>query len=231
MMCFEIKICVKVKKELHYYMAAEQISRLINKTLCDNETFRSYHTESKAYKFYCFDLPFPMLINGKYKADDIHTLRIRTVKAELAEYFYEQLRYAETEYLKVLNTEIRIISKKTIETIYSLTPLIIKTKNGYWRDSMSVAEFEERLKVNAIKKYRAVTGDLVDENFELYTHLKFLNKKPIKMQYKGITLLGDKIQITAGKNKMAQEMLYMSIGTGLLENNSTGAGTVGYRYL
>lgn len=231
MLVYEIKISLKVKKNLDYFLAAEQISRLINKTLCDDETFRIYHAESKAYKLYCFDLPFPLERDGMYKLDGIYTLRIRTVKPELAEYFSEQLRFAETEYLKVLNTEIRIISKKIIETIYSLTPLIIKTEDGYWRDSMSVTDFEQRLRINAIKKYRLVTGQSVDENIELYTHLKFSNTKPIKMKYKGVTLLGDKIQLAAAKNELAQDILYMAIGTGLLENNSTGAGTVGYRYL
>ncbi|HCW52770.1 MAG TPA: CRISPR-associated endoribonuclease Cas6, partial [Clostridium sp.] len=32
-------------------------------------------------------------------------------------------------------------------------------------------------------------------------------------------------------NAMAQELLYMSIGTGILEMNSRGQGFINYRYL
>ena len=231
MMVFEVKIHLKFKETLPYFVTAEHVSQLINKTLCNDEEFKIYHAESKEYKMYSMDLPFPFQKGGMYKRDGIYSVRIRTVRPELAEYFVEQLKYAETEYLKVLSTAIRIIPKKVIETIYSLTPAIIKTENGYWRDSMSVTEFEQRLKINLIKKYHTLTGKSLDEDFDLYTHFKFLNEKPIKMQYKGILLLGDKLQLAAAKNKQAQELLYMAIGTGLLENNSTGAGTVGYRYL
>lgn len=38
-----------------------------------------------------------------------------------------------------------------LERVYTLTPMIIKTEKGYWKEAISFAEFEQRLKVNLIK--------------------------------------------------------------------------------
>ena len=96
---------------------------------------------------------------------------------------------------------------------------------------MSLKDFEDRLKVNLIKKWKCFTGEAVDEDFQLYTLLEFLNHKPIRVHYKGISLLGDKIRLEIADNEMAQNLSYMALGAGLLENNSRGSGFVNYRWL
>ena len=45
-----------------------------------------------------------------------------------------------------------------------------------------------------------------------------------------IALLGDKVNLTAACNDMAQELLYMALGTGVGENNARGCGFLGYRF-
>lgn len=97
---------------------------------------------------------------------------------------------------------------------------------------MALPEFENRLKVNLIKKYNQLTDSkILDEEFELYNLIEFTNSKPIKVPYKGIHLLGDKINLTAAPNPTAQMLLYMSLGTGICENNSRGCGFVNCRWL
>ena len=96
---------------------------------------------------------------------------------------------------------------------------------------MSLQAFEERLKVNLIKKWNQAQGDKLAEDFQLYTMLEFLNEAPIPMEYKNIKLLGDKIRLQIADNETAQKVAYMALGTGLLEMNSRGAGFVNYRWL
>lgn len=93
--------------------------------------------------------------------------------------------------------------------------------------------FEQRLFSNAIKKYKQYTGEDVNEDFQWYTQITFLNKKPIALLYdsKKIKLLGDKINLKIADNRQAQELTYFMLGTGLGEINSRGAGTCNYRYL
>lgn len=62
----------------------------------------------------------------------------------------------------------------------------------------------------------------------LYNFLEFKNKVPIKVLYKSIHLLGDKIIIDIAQNETAQTLAYLALGTGVLENNSRGFGFMDY---
>ena len=63
-----------------------------------------------------------------------------------------------------------------IAELYALTPVIMKSDEGYWKNKISLDEYERLLKENLIKKYNEFTNQKLDENFELYTHIKFINK-------------------------------------------------------
>ena len=158
-------------------------------------------------------------------------MTIRTVKYELASYMSKVLANHYTETLKGLTVEKRIIPKRFIEEIYTLTPAIQKNDTGYWKDNYSVEQYEQRLFINAVKKYNAFTNSKLNEDFDLYTSIQFLNKKPVKFRYKGITLLGDKFDLKIADNKKAQELAYFLIGTGICEMNSRGAGYCNYKYI
>ena len=47
--------------------------------------------------------------------------------------------------MKGLTVENRIIPHKMISEIYTLSPVIMKSDEGYWRSYMSLDEYEERL--------------------------------------------------------------------------------------
>lgn len=61
--------------------------------------------------------------------------------------------------------------------------------------------------------------------------LSLKNKKPISTNYKNIKLLGDKISLNISDEFLAQELAYMSLGTGLSEMNARGYGFVNFRWL
>ena len=121
--------------------------------------------------------------------------------------------------------------KKFIGEIYTLTPVIIKTDKGYWRDQISINEFERLLAENLIKKYNQYTGEKIDEDFQLYTGLTFMNRKPVKVEYKGIHLLGDKVNLKISDDVRAQELAYVLLGTGIGTMNARGYGYCNYRWL
>lgn len=231
MLVYELLLKIKCKKEIPYAEAGERIAQLLNKALCLDEKFLNFHEKVKEYKFYCFDLPYPGEKDGIYKEGKIYSLRLRTVKEELAEYFLNTLRGMDTEFLQYVHVEIRILPKKCIERIYSLTPIVLKNSTGYWRRCMAVSEFENRIFVNLVKKYKLLTGEEIDENFELYEQIRIKNKKPVKVSYKNISLLGDKLELVAAKNETAQALLYMALGTGIGENNANGCGFLNYRWI
>lgn len=226
---YELKVKVFLYTPIPYENAIGIISSLIDQALAKSPDYLEFH-EKNTYK-YTFGSLYPTEKEGVYKKETIYQFKVRTCDGNLAAYLHGSLPKEENEWMKGLVAEVRMIPKRHITALYSLTPVIMKSKEkGYWRDDMSLPDFERRLKENLIKKYNMVTGQKMDEDFELYTLLEFKNKYPIGIPYKGIRLLGDKIQMQIADNSQAQALAYLAIGMGVCEMNGRGAGFVSYHF-
>lgn len=230
MKVYQIRIKLYMLQDISVTKIQTKLAAFIDKGFADNAELLQFHEENK-FKNYCFDLPFPIESDKIYRKGKIYTVTIRTIDARLAHYFNEVCVNNFTEEIKGLTSEIKIVPKKIIECLYTLTPVIMKDEKGYWKTHMKLEEFEERLKVNLIKKWNCFEKEKLDEDFQLYTMFEFLNDSPIGIEYKNIKLLGDKLRIQVADNKAAQELAYMALGTGVCEMNSRGCGFVNYRWL
>ena len=231
MKVYEYKVKIRLKQDLEYCQLAEKTSYFIDSALTKDNEFLTYHT-SRQYKGYVHDLLYPIEETGIYKKDEAYSMRIRLVEDKLAQYLLGKLSFHETKEFQGTGGEIRIIPKRVIQRIYSITPAILKNpRQGYWKGHMSLEEFEKRLKENLIKKYKFFLENDIEESLPLYDLIEFKNKVPVKMPYKNITLLGDKIVLEIASNKQAQELAYLALGVGLLENNSRGFGFVNFKYM
>ncbi len=227
---YEITLKVYLLRSINVEEAQQKIAELIDKSLGKNSGFLDLHNKN-IFKNYCFNSFYPIDKSGIYKADNIYTVKIRTISKDLGKYFNNVLANEYTDCIKGLVTDIRIIPKKHIEKIYSITPLILKNNDGYWKGSLGFEEFEKRVKENLIKKYNFINDEKLDENFDLYTFIEIKNKKPIATSYKGKRILGDKISIVISDDIRAQELAYMALGTGIGEMNARGQGFVNFRWL
>lgn len=230
MQVYQIRIKLYMLTDISLNRIQTKLTAFIDKGFQTKKELSQLHEENK-FKNYCYDLPYPVEKDKIYKKGKIYTVTIRTIDSELAKYFQEECVNTYTDEMKGLTSEIRIIPKKIIDSLYTLTPVILKNDRGYWRKHMRLEEFEEQLKVNLIKKWNTFTGEKLPEDFQLYTFLEFLNETPIPMEYKNVKLLGDKIRLQISDNETAQKLAYMALGTGLLSMNSRGAGYVNYRWL
>ena len=230
MLVFEYQCKLKFLKSINHKTIAEKINYFLDSVLAKDQEFLQYH-ENKGYKYYVTDAPWPIEKDGIYKEGKVYTLRIRTVKQELAEFFSEKLYAHTSKELLGVGGKLRIISKKHIQELYSITPIVIKNEEGYWRGNMSVPEFEKRIKTNLIKKYKQFTGKNIREDILLYDVMKFNNRIPIKIPYKNINLLGDKLSFRISNEQLSQELAYFALGVGLGCNNARGLGFVNYKYL
>lgn len=227
----ELSTKVYLTKNIAANEMMREIAGLIDLTLGKSEEYLDFHN-SKTYKGYVFDGFYRVETDGVYKEGRIYTFRLRTIDDDLVKYLEQYLPVAYTKCIKVLTINKRIIPKKYIERIYSLTPVLIKNDKGYWRTHVSVDEYERRIRENLIKNYNYVIGGKLDENFEFFTHLKFDNKKPIAVPYKNdINLLGDKITVYISENNTAQDLAYFALAAGIGENSARGFGFCGYKYL
>lgn len=230
MKVYEIRIKIYLLKDISVENIQYKIASFIDAALSKDEELLSFH-ENNEFKNYCFDTLYPIESDKVYKEGNIYTLTIRTIDGILAKYFNNKLVNEFNHEFKALTGQIRIIPKKYIDKVYSITSLIIKTEEGYWKGNLSLTDFERRIKENLIKKYNKFTNSKVDENFQLHTFIEFKNKKPIATEYKGIKLLGDKILLNISEDKISQELAYMSLGTGIGEANARGFGFVNFRWI
>lgn len=228
---YEITIKVFLINNINKFDAAKEIAKYIDCEMSKKEKFLKLHND-KVYKPYTFNLLYPVPIeDGVYKKGNIYSFQIRTIDYELAKFFSVDLINIYTDSIKGLTADVKIIPKKHIEKIYSITPVLLKNNEGYWRKNLSINQFEKRLIDNIIKKYNYIYETKINEDFKFYTNIEFKNKKPISVNYKNIKLLGDKIELLIDSNHLAQELAYLSLGVGLLESNARGTGFMGYRWL
>ncbi|HGM1510561.1 TPA: CRISPR-associated endoribonuclease Cas6, partial [Clostridioides difficile] len=209
---------------------SKEIRKLIDDTLIIEEKYKEFHNKA-GFKNYSFNLLYPLEKDKVYKKDCIYTFIIRTVDSELGMYFMNNLKNQYSDKIKVITMSKKVIPKKHIESIYSVTPIIAKFEDGYWRSNKTVEDLEKRIRENLIKKYNEFTNSKIDEDFELFQVIKFINRKPISTKYKNISLLGDKISFKVSENDMAQEIANFALGVGVGEINSRGFGFVNYRWL
>lgn len=228
MKVIQIRIKILLKENIHISDIQSKVCGLIDYSFSKRKELLDMHNENK-YKFYCFDFPYPAERDQVYKKGKIYTLTIRTVDFDLAEFFSNSLLDVQTRFIKALSSEVKILPQKPIEKIYSLTPAIIKNDTGYWRDNMSMDDYEKRLKENLIKKYNIIADTKMDEDFKLFDKIELKNRKPISVKYKKIKLLGDKVNLYIADNDRAQVLAYMAIGCGIMEMNSRGCGFVNYK--
>lgn len=226
----EISVLLFLLKNIDSEEALQNISGFIDSGMAKTPELLQLHNEN-TYKNYCFNSFYPLESDKVYKRGKIYRIQIRTVDKKLADFFNEKLQNHFNDSMKGLTSTIKILPQRYIEKLYSITPVILKNDDGYWKGKLTLTEFENRLKVNLIKKYNAIMDTKIDEGFQLYTSIEFLNKKPVAFNYKGKKILGDKISINISDDKVAQGLSYMSLGTGILEMNARGAGYMNYKWL
>lgn len=245
MKVYEMKLKIKLKKDIFLKDIATHITRFMDMNLSNNTEMYNYHS-SKIYKEYSFDSLFPIEEDKIYKKDKEYFFRIRTINQKIANYFLDTLMFFQNKDMEGLTLNIRVVEKKLIEKLYTITPILMKTDEGYWQYSMTFEDFEKRLKINCLKKYLYFTqknsdlevdkellkklGEDKSDDIDLFTNIKFINKKPITIIYKGRKLVGDKIELQVANNERAQDIAYMLLGTGLLENCTRGCGFLGFKF-
>lgn len=224
---YEIKIYVL--KDIPNTLLMQKQCELIDTCFANDDTWSVWH-ETNQFKNYSFAGFIPVEANKIYREGNVYSFTLRTINEELGQLFMTNLQNAYTPFLKVLTIKSKILPQVQLTKIYTLTPCVLKTDQGYWRTVMDLDTFERRLRENLIKKYDLINNTKIDEDFQFFSHIKFDNHKPIAVPYKNIKLLGDKVTIMVEPNPSAQKLAYTALGCGLLEAGSRGFGFCGYKF-
>lgn len=226
MKVYELKVKTFLLKDLDSNESLSYISQAIISYLSQNEKFLKLH-ESSLYKPYCHDNLYP--IEKEYRKENIYQYRIRSIDKDFVNYFLDAFPDYKDKVFKNLTIEVREIAKSPISKLFTLNPVILKNDFGYWKDSLSLEDFEKRINDNIIKKYKYFVGDIEEKKF--YNSIKFLNKSPVPLYFKNIKLLGDKVELEINMDKESQDLAYLALGLTFSENNAYSAGFLGYKYL
>ncbi|WP_286947437.1 CRISPR-associated endoribonuclease Cas6 [Acetobacterium sp. UBA5834] len=224
---FDVK--VYVLKDISTAKLMQKQCELIDTCFENDTTWSSWH-EANQFKGYSFAGFIPVEAKKIYREGNVYSFTLRTVKEELGQLFMSILQNAYTPFLKVLTIQSKTLPQVQLTKIYTLTPCILKTDQGYWRTVIDLDAFEKRLETNLVKKFNHITNTKIDEDFPFFSHIKFDNHKPIAVPYKNIKLLGDKLTLMVEPNPSAQKLAYTALGCGLLEAGSRGFGFCGYKF-
>lgn len=226
MKIYELEVKVFLLKDINFENIMEKSAKFIDTCLVKHNKFKELHYNNK-YKNYSFNAFSEFNERGMYKKGRVYTLKIRSIDNDLIKHLELYLKEEATEYFKGLIASSRTIKRvKYIDDIYSRTPVVIKTDHGYWKNSLSLIDFEDRLRGNLIKKYNNIMNTKIDEDFELFRCIEIKNIKPFATVYKGNKILGDRLVIKIAESEQAQKIAFMTLGCGLGEMNSRGYGFI-----
>ncbi len=226
----EVQTKVYMKKSLTFDQLSSNLEKFIVQTLSQDPEMLKIHTEL-GFKPYCWGWLQPVERDGVYKEGEIYSFRLRTIDAKLADYLQRTLSETSTHSMKGLVSLKKTIPFKYIESLYSITPIVIKIGNdGYWKNNFTIKDFENQIKTNLFKKYKDFIDADLDESMPVFNYMEITNRKPFSIPYKTIHLLGDKVNLGVDVNPTAQKLAYLSLGCGLGVQNSSGFGFMGYKY-
>lgn len=228
----EITIKIYITQETPLWAIRGELAHFIDSYLAQDENFLNFH-KSKKIKGYVWDLPVPIEKGMKaYRGNSVYQFRIRTVDSALAAYFLSGIADHRTNVIKGLARTIRQIPPRPIEKVYSITPYVLRSAQGkgYWRDCMSFEEFETELQKSVVNQYEMYTGETLGRGFVLYDQIELQSKCAVKVPYKGISLLGDKLSMQVADNEKAQKTVYFALANGL-SMGPRGLGFLGYRFV
>jgi len=238
MQYFELKCTAYLKQEIHFFDTFEVISKYISYSMCQDVALKALHNEYKAYNNYCFGGFFPREKKKFYKRGATYSFELRSIDEKLIVLLESLLRKnINNPFMLVVQTQKRVQKQRFLTEIYSATPTIItsgKEQNGkpyFWTTYKDgdILKLQEQLHNNLVKKYEYFYKQTLASNQNFIQLLELKNEKPqmIKLTNKNgdsYQLFGNKFRIVPNEDETSQKLAFLSLGVGLGEKSSFGAG-------
>lgn len=216
-------ICViNLSEDIHFTNMHEVISKLISKAMFNKPELKKLHEEN-VFKPYSFSLPSPVEIGGVYLKGRIYYFKLRAIDLSFILSIKQSLSQMK-DGISVISMDIKEQQYRFINELCTITPAVSVLENRCWVKEDGLELLKEKIHSNIVKKLKAV-----DKNFEeplenFIEYLEMTNRKPLKINYKGIILLGNKFKIGVKSDAVSQSCAFMAIANNLLEKASLGCG-------
>lgn len=219
----ELKIFLILKKEISVQACGSTLGKLISSAMSKDKELLDMHN-CNMYKNYTYDNLYPIAINGLYSPNSIYTFRIHSVDNNLSNKLKKVLNNFENNIAKIIGIDDRVYYQKPIHGILTLTPVIVtlpKDEHGKINFSDYFGSNDVIIK-QLVRKYSKFTGKFIKEEDAkaMFTYFN-IKSSPISLAYKGIMLIGVKIEAIIAKDKLSQDLAFFALGCGLGEKTSS----------
>jgi len=202
----------------------------INKAFLEDELLQKMHM-NKQFKPYVVGSLYPLDMQTKmYKMNQVYVLHIRSIDKEFLNRLKNSFKKANELDFKVISIEFKRQNYGFIDSVYTLTPVIMTIndelgKVRYWTKEEESLDFvRHRIKNNLERKYFDFFGKNIVAPSDFVQSIQLHNKKPIVFNYKGSRLFANKFKFSVNNDKISQELIKLGFGVGILEKNSLGFG-------
>jgi len=223
---YEIKLKIKLNKEILFRNYPEFVANNINKILFNSLLFRSLHINN-SFKPYVVGSLNPLEKDKVYKKDKNYILTIRTIDESFCNEFLKASKRAYNLDFEIENIEIKELKVGFIDTLYTITPAIITiSKNRYWTQEDDLQLLFKAIKKNLEKKYYEFYRQELTTKENIIPYIELKNEKPIVFNYKKGKLFSNRFKIAFESDKNSQKLAKLALGVGILEKNTLGFGMV-----
>ena len=229
MKIYELKITVKLKRDIYLKEYIEFVSKNINYIFYNSVVLRAIH-EKKGFKPYVVGsmYPFENKIRN-YQAGNTYTLVLRTIEESIADEIVKASKKAynlDFDIKDVIYNELRI---GYVDKIYTITPAVLTITNEgakprYWTIEDDLLLLQRRIAENLEKKYKEFFKRDIKPPEDMINFFTIHNQKPIVYNYKGGKIFANKFTIGFNSDEVSQKLAKLSFGVGILEKNPLGFG-------
>lgn len=241
MKIFELKCEAYLKSDINLKDSFDVLSKYINYSIYQNETYEYKDKYDNKIKDYCFGNFYPTEIDKIYKKNTTYEFVIRSIN----ENFINEMQKAlslniNNSLLHVLTTTKKEINQFFIRELYSATPVIVsdkKDENGkqiYWSLDYNgdIEILQNQLHKNLEKKLKQFYSEDIEVPQNFIQEIEIKNLKPQSIYFKTIRnqkerlvrLIGNKFKIIPNEDDLSQKLAFLSLGVGLGEKSSFGGG-------
>lgn len=218
---YNLKVTVLLKQSIESVETYEKISNLIAYAMLKDLILKKLHEEN-TYKNYVFCNLYPIEKDTVYKKGNLYTFDLRGIEFEKMIKLKQVLETTENEDFKVIQINFQTGTQRNIKKLITLTPAIISTEKGDYDIKEDMNLVKNRILANTQKKYKNIYHTEI--NMDFIENIKKINRKPVKIPYKNINILGNKFEVQIKEDPMSQNLAYLILSTGILEKNSQGFG-------
>ncbi|HHU48838.1 MAG TPA: hypothetical protein GXZ37_03875 [Clostridiales bacterium] len=221
---FELIVTVFLGEDVTYLASYEYIGNLISRAMAHDDKLRELHKKS-GFKLYTFCGFQPIEQDKVYKKGRIYIINIRSISVDFILALKKVLPHVESP-TKIIATDIRLYEYRHITELITLTPVVATlSSNRNWTKEDGLLLLRERAHSNTVKKCRNFFRDFPEPEDNFIEFIQQINRKPIKIPYKGINFLGNKLIIGVKPDEVSQKLAFTALGAGLLEKGSAiGSG-------